>query len=176
MAELSVVARRLRQARLRAGLSQRQLGIKAGIDPFAASARINQYERGKHTPDIGTAARLARVLAVPAPFLYAQDNALASWILAFDEVRPSLRRSILRKLTDHRSAGSSGDRWVLTLGSANGTPRLSPSGSSSPVSSCRACRLTAPSDFVSLLWAASSNRRHTAGHSSNRGRTCRKRL
>ena len=104
MAELSVVARRLRQARLRAGLSQRQLGIKAGIDPFAASARINQYERGKHTPDVETAARLARVLAVPAPFLYAQDNALASWILAFDEVRPSVRRSIIREVTDHRSA------------------------------------------------------------------------
>jgi transcriptional regulator with XRE-family HTH domain len=106
MAELSVVARRLRQARLRAGLSQKQLGIKAGIDPFAASARINQYERGKHTPDVGTAARLARVLAVPAPYLYAQDNALASWILAFGEVRPAVRRSIIRKVTDNRSAES----------------------------------------------------------------------
>jgi transcriptional regulator with XRE-family HTH domain len=103
MAELSVVAKRLRQARLRAGLSQRQLGIKAGIDPFAASARINQYERGKHTPDVATAARLARVLAVPAPFLYAQDNALASWILAFDGVRPSVRRSLIRQVTDHHS-------------------------------------------------------------------------
>jgi transcriptional regulator with XRE-family HTH domain len=104
MAELSVVAKRLREARLRAGLSQRQLGIKAGIDPFAASARINQYERGKHTPDVETAARLARVLAVPAPFLYAQDNALAAWILAFGAVRPSVRRSIIRQITDHRSA------------------------------------------------------------------------
>jgi transcriptional regulator with XRE-family HTH domain len=104
MAELSVVAKRLREARLRAGLSQKALGIKAGIDPFAASARINQYERGKHAPDIGTAARLARVLAVPAPFLYAQDNALAAWILAFSAVRPSVRRSIIRKVTDPRSA------------------------------------------------------------------------
>ena len=104
MAELSVVAKRLREARLRAGLSQRQLGIKAGIDPFAASARINQYERGKHTPDVGTAARLARVLAVPAPFLYAHDNTLAAWILAFGAVRPSVRRSIIRQATDRRSA------------------------------------------------------------------------
>jgi transcriptional regulator with XRE-family HTH domain len=104
MAEPSVVAKRLREARLRAGLSQRQLGIKAGIDPFAASARINQYERGKHTPDVGTAARLARVLSVPAPFLYAQDNALAAWILAFGGLRPSVRRSIIRKVTDHRGA------------------------------------------------------------------------
>ena len=102
MGDVSVVAKRLRQARLRAGISQRQLGIKAGIDPFAASARINQYERGKHVPDLWTAARLARVLAVPAPFLYAEDNALAAWILAFGAVRPSVRRSIIRQ-ADHRS-------------------------------------------------------------------------
>jgi transcriptional regulator with XRE-family HTH domain len=100
----SVVAKRLGQARLRAGISQKQLGIKAGIDPFAASARINQYERGKHVPDVWTAARLARVLSVPAPYLYAQDNALAAWILAFEAIRPSVRRSILRKATLTHSA------------------------------------------------------------------------
>jgi transcriptional regulator with XRE-family HTH domain len=104
MAELSVVARRLRQARLRAHLSQRELGVRAGIDPFAASARINQYERSKHTPDVGTAARLARVLGVPPPFLYAQDNALAAWILAFDQIRPAERRSIMRHLAGQRGA------------------------------------------------------------------------
>jgi transcriptional regulator with XRE-family HTH domain len=76
MGDVSVVAKRLRQARLRAGISQRQLGIKAGIDPFAASARVNQYERGEHVPDLGTAARLARVLTVPAPFLYAHAGSL----------------------------------------------------------------------------------------------------
>jgi transcriptional regulator with XRE-family HTH domain len=104
MGDVSVVAKRLRQVRLRAGISQRQLGIKAGIDPFAASARINQYERGKHVPDVWTAARLARVLAIPAPFLYAQDNALAAWILAFDGVSAPARRSIVRKATQSRRA------------------------------------------------------------------------
>jgi transcriptional regulator with XRE-family HTH domain len=104
MGTVSVVAKRLRQARLRAGISQRQLGIQAGIDPFAASARINQYERGKHVPDVWTAARLAGVLAVPAPFLYAQGNALADWILAFDEVSASRRRSILREASRKGSA------------------------------------------------------------------------
>ena len=53
MEERSVVARRLKEARVRAGLSQKQLGIKAGIEEFSASPRINQYERGKHTPDYG---------------------------------------------------------------------------------------------------------------------------
>jgi transcriptional regulator with XRE-family HTH domain len=98
MAGMSVVARRLKEARMRAGISQKQLGIRAGIDPFAASARINQYERGKHVPDIGTAARLCKVLGVPAPYLYAQDDTLAAWILTFEKLSPSVRRSIVRKI------------------------------------------------------------------------------
>ena len=48
----------------RAGLSQKQLGIKAGIDELSASPRIKQYERGKHTPDYSTVERLAKVLKV----------------------------------------------------------------------------------------------------------------
>jgi len=85
----------MRQARLRAGIWLRELGIRAGIDLFAASARINQYERGKHVPDIWTAVRLAKVLAVPSAFLYAQDNALAAWVLAFGQVSPARRKAIL---------------------------------------------------------------------------------
>jgi transcriptional regulator with XRE-family HTH domain len=40
---------RLKEARLRTGLSQQKLGILAGIDEATASARMNQYERGIHT-------------------------------------------------------------------------------------------------------------------------------
>ena len=98
MTGVSVVAKRLKEARLRAGISQRELGIRAGIDPFAASARINQYERGKHVPDIGTAARLCKVLGVPAPYLYAQEDALAVWILAYAQAGPTLRKSVARKV------------------------------------------------------------------------------
>lgn len=42
MEEKSVLARRLRAAREARGVSQKQLGILAGIDQFVASARINQ--------------------------------------------------------------------------------------------------------------------------------------
>lgn len=38
----SVFPKRLKQARLRSGLTQEQLGIQAGIDEFSASARVNQ--------------------------------------------------------------------------------------------------------------------------------------
>ena len=97
MAGMNIVARRLKQARLRQGISQRALGIRAGMDPSTASSRINQYERGKHVPDLGTAARLGKVLEVPAPYLYAQDEALAAWILVFARVTPELRKSVVRK-------------------------------------------------------------------------------
>ena len=100
MRGVSVVGNRLREARGRLGISQKQLGIKAGLDPSVASPRINQYETGKHVPDIQTAQRLAEVLAVPAPYLYAKDDLLAAWILAYSSVTPAVRRKITRTVTE----------------------------------------------------------------------------
>lgn len=79
----SPVAGRLKQARLRAGLSQRQLGILVGLDPSVASARLNQYERGRHQPHFLIVSRIARVLHAPAAYFYADDDALAECILRF---------------------------------------------------------------------------------------------
>ena len=98
MADISPVAKRLKEARTRAGLSQRQLGIEAGIDAFSASPRINQYEKGKHTPDFATAVRLATVLSVPTPFLYAVDDTMADMILVLGELPVRERRKLLGEL------------------------------------------------------------------------------
>jgi transcriptional regulator with XRE-family HTH domain len=49
-----------KEARLRAGISQEKLGVLAGIDEASASARMNQYERGKHTPDFDGCANLRK--------------------------------------------------------------------------------------------------------------------
>lgn len=88
----SIIGRRLREARLRAGLSQKALGVKAGIDEFTASPRVNQYERGKHTPEFQTVERFAEVLGVPAPYFYCSDDALAKWILSFPK-RPQASKT-----------------------------------------------------------------------------------
>ena len=98
MSKLSITAKRLKEARIEAGLSQRQLGIEAGIDPFSASPRINQYERGKHTPDYTTASRLAKVLNVPTPYLYAEEDDLAKMILAFGSLPRRLKKEALSSL------------------------------------------------------------------------------
>ncbi len=81
----SVIAERLREARVRAGLSQKRLGILAGIDEFSASARINQYERGKHSPEFSTVERLAKELGAPTPYFYCRDDDLAEWILRYSQ-------------------------------------------------------------------------------------------
>jgi len=78
---LPIVARRLREARERKGLSQKALGVSAGIDEFSASPRVNQYERGKHVPDLLTLQNLAGVLAVPVPFFFAEDELLAELLM-----------------------------------------------------------------------------------------------
>lgn len=99
MAEIPV-PKRLREARLQAGLSQKELGIRAGIDEFSASPRINQYERGKHTPDYLTLARLGDVLKVPTAYFYADSDGLASLILAFHRASKSRRRDIVKAVSE----------------------------------------------------------------------------
>src|ERR1700683_1663294 len=98
MGGISIVARHLKEARQRAGLSQKQLGIKAGIDEFSASARINQYERGKHMPDLLTLTRLADVMRVPAPYFYCEDEELAGLILKFSSLGKAQKRRLLGSL------------------------------------------------------------------------------
>ncbi|MNG68861.1 helix-turn-helix protein [compost metagenome] len=78
-----MLPRRLKQARLRVGLSQQKLGILAGIDEATASARMNQYERGIHTPDFAFVCRLAEVLRIPACYFYAVEDDLAEIILNY---------------------------------------------------------------------------------------------
>jgi len=94
----SPVARRLKEARLAAGLSQKSLGIAAGIDEFSASARMNQYETSKHTPDYSTLALVAKVLRLPVAYFYADSDDLALLILQFSRSPKSQKRLILKSV------------------------------------------------------------------------------
>lgn len=84
-AATTVWRKRLKEARIAVGLSQKQLGIEAGLDEFVASTRINRYEQGVHAPDYLMATRLARALKVPVAYLYCDSDAMAQLILAFDQ-------------------------------------------------------------------------------------------
>jgi transcriptional regulator with XRE-family HTH domain len=104
MPDASVFSIRLKVARLRRGLTQMQLGVLAQIDEYSASARINQYERGKHLPDFNTAERLAEVLGVPAPYFYARDDTLADLILACGQLEKPAQRLLLDQLSKTQPA------------------------------------------------------------------------
>ena len=91
----SVFPKRLKQARLRSGLTQEQLGIQAGIDEFSASARVNQYEKGRHTPTLQTSQRLARAMLVPTSFLYEDDDLLANLLAIAGRLSKEKKRALI---------------------------------------------------------------------------------
>ena len=95
MAE-STIPKRLKAAREESGLSQKVLGIRAGFDEFVASARMNQYERGVHTPNFSTVERIAAVLKVDAAYFYCRDEALARIIKNYSQSNRQKKKKILQ--------------------------------------------------------------------------------
>lgn len=93
---------RLKEARLAVGISQKELGIRAGIDEFSASPRINHYEKGRHLPDYSMMERIADALGVPVAYFYARDDELAELILQWGRLSKAQRRAVLGQL---RSGG-----------------------------------------------------------------------
>ncbi|WP_404415108.1 helix-turn-helix domain-containing protein [Marinospirillum sp.] len=89
---------RLKEARKRVGLSQVQLGVLAGFDELASSARMSQYETGKHLPDINTAERLAKGLNTPLAYFFCPEDDLAELILLYRNLGESQRKSVLELL------------------------------------------------------------------------------
>lgn len=90
-----MLAHRLKQARLRAGLSQEKLGKLAGIDPMSASARMNQYERGKHSPDYQLMCRVAEILQMPVSWFYTEDEEHARLQEIYHLLQPAARQSLI---------------------------------------------------------------------------------
>lgn len=109
-AKYPVFALRLAQARERSGLSQTQLGVLAGLDPSVASPRINQYERGKHEPQLKTAKRLAEVLGIPPAFLYTEDELLAALLLQWSDLTIRQKKDLLKQIETARAPSGKSSR------------------------------------------------------------------
>ncbi|MCL2891376.1 MULTISPECIES: helix-turn-helix domain-containing protein [Pectobacteriaceae] len=93
-----IFSKRLKDARQLRGLSQKGLGIAAGIDEFVASTRINRYEKGVHEANIVTANRLAQALDIPLAYFYADDDNLAKMILKFSALSVAQQNTLLASL------------------------------------------------------------------------------
>ena len=97
-----IFCKRLKEARLAAGLYQKRLGIAAGIDEFVASTRINRYEKGVHEADIHTAQKLAQTLNVPLAYFYVENDQLAAIVMNFDKLSEEDKEKIIH-LIDNRT-------------------------------------------------------------------------
>lgn len=93
---MSIVGKRLKQARLRSGISQERLGILAGIDEMSASARMNQYERGVHAPGYPQVEKLAEALDVPVEYFYAKEEDTAELLLGFHRLNATAKNRVIK--------------------------------------------------------------------------------
>ncbi|WP_065979762.1 helix-turn-helix domain-containing protein [Pseudoalteromonas lipolytica] len=89
---------RLKSARKAAGLTQQQLGMALGMEPNTASARMNQYEKGKHAPDFLTMKRIAEELDVPVAYFYCEEDVLSELICALGKLKKEDQIELLNTL------------------------------------------------------------------------------
>lgn len=79
----TLFGRRLREARLRAGIAQDKLGVMIGVDEGCSSARMSRYETGTHETPYPIAQKLASILNVPVAYLYCDDDQLADILIQY---------------------------------------------------------------------------------------------
>ena len=91
----SPIAKRLKEARLAAGFSQRQLGVRLGYETTTSGVRINQYERAVHEPNFTFVKRVSSVLGKPTAYFYAEDSDLAELIAAYGSLAATDRRKLV---------------------------------------------------------------------------------
>lgn len=90
----SLFGRRLREARLRAGIAQDKLGVMIGLDEGSSSARMSRYESGVHEPPFLWVVKMADALGVPAAYFYCDDDRLAEIMVTYSAL-PEKKRKIL---------------------------------------------------------------------------------
>lgn len=92
----SLWGKRLKDARIAAGFSQKKLGIKAGLDEFVASTRINRYEQGIHRADYQITQKIAHVLNIPTGYFYTEDDDLAELMCIYYRLKVRKRKELIR--------------------------------------------------------------------------------
>ena len=86
----------MRSRREELGWSQEKLGVLIGLDESSSRARISRYELGVHEPPVATARLLAAALKVPLPYLYCEDDDVASLLVALFDLPKAARREQVR--------------------------------------------------------------------------------
>ena len=110
------VGDRIKRARNFRGLTQKELGIAAGLDERSADIRIAQYESGTRTPKEDLLRKIAEILDVNyrslyEPTLYAAEDIMYS-LVELDEHYP---RTSLYEVTDTSNPDSPETHMALSF-------------------------------------------------------------
>ena len=89
---------RLKQARKEIPISQKELGIRIGMDPGSASSRMNHYEKGRHMPDYETLERIAKELNKPVAYFFCDKESVAELLFLIEKMPEEERRELLLKM------------------------------------------------------------------------------
>jgi transcriptional regulator with XRE-family HTH domain len=89
---------RLKQARKEIPISQKELGIRIGMDPGSASSRMNHYEKGRHMPDYETLERIAKELNKPVAYFFCDKESVAELLCLIEKMPEEERRELLLKM------------------------------------------------------------------------------
>jgi transcriptional regulator with XRE-family HTH domain len=98
--------KRLKQARELANLSQKKLGILAGIEESNASAIMNQYERGTHLPKFPLVRNIARALNVPAAYFFADEDEIAELLILYGTLSNKNQSAVLMDIKKSKQTGN----------------------------------------------------------------------
>lgn len=79
-------------------ISQKDLGIKIGIDPSSASGRMNHYETGRHMPDLDTLKKLAAELKVPVNYFFCESEESATLACLIEKLDEDGKRKLIELL------------------------------------------------------------------------------
>lgn len=93
---------RLKAARKKAKITQKDLGVKIGMEQSSASGRMNHYEKGRHVPDIGTLTRMAEELDVPLNYFFCKDEMSAELACLIDKLSAEEKQELLEKLIESK--------------------------------------------------------------------------
>lgn len=96
------IPERLKQARQKTGISQKDLGVKAGMDESSASGRMNHYEKGRHVPDIEMLHKLAEVLDVPISYFFCEDELSAELVCIFEKLSEEEKVNLVNLIKSHK--------------------------------------------------------------------------
>ncbi|WP_286891575.1 helix-turn-helix transcriptional regulator [Pseudoalteromonas sp. ESRF-bin5] len=94
----SFFTERLKEARKRMKISQKELGIKMGMDPSSASGRMNHYETGRHMPDLATLKKLAIELNVPVNYFFCESEESATLACLIEKLDEEGKRKLIQLL------------------------------------------------------------------------------